>query len=386
MERNKKAVAVRLRLRCVVKILAIGVFYLTTQRAIVLAYLNESSSHLHEFLFNSSDPRIRTDSAIVIKNGRIIFEAYRDPQVKIHKIWSISKSLTNALIGIAIKNNKLKLSDSVCNYFSNIPEEKCAIKIRHLLEWSSGIDWIEDYSENPETSSVLQMFYGDGIKDMVQFALQQPVKYRANTHWNYSSADPTILMGILKNIYGSSFLNFPKNYLFDPLGMKDTTWEMDASGTFLASSHAFSTPRDLAKFGQWMMRNGRLFVGNDKKKWQKKLLPAYWRQYSTTVSSAYKSAHDLIPGHWGTTTPAGAGWWPNKGVPNQKKLAPWPAATSDAFAALGFKGQYLFVMPSQNLVIVRLGYDATNSAFDANEMISLVGGLELTTEGSGELL
>lgn len=368
------------------KLMFIVALILISHRGVATESLNDSSHRLHEFLFNTSDTTIRTDSAIVVKNGRVIFEAYRDPQFKVHKIWSISKSLTNALVGIAIKNNKLKLSDSICNFFSNLPADKCSIKVRHLLEWSSGIDWIEDYAANPQTSSVLQMFYGDGIKDMVQFALQQPLKYKPNTHWNYSSADPTILMGILKNIYGSQFEHFPKKHLFEPLGMNDTTWESDAAGTFLASSHAFSTPRDLAKFGQWIMRNGCLFLNSDEKKSRGRMLPLYWRHYSTTVSTSYKSAQNLLPGQWGTNTPAGAGWWPNKGVPQQDKPAPWPAAPTDAFAGLGFKGQYLFVIPSQNLVIIRLGYDKNDSAFNANEMIKLVNDLDSHSEKNGELL
>jgi CubicO group peptidase (beta-lactamase class C family) len=332
----------------------------------------ELNEELSNYFFKNKNPDVRTDSAIVVQDGRIIFEEYREQKYQLHKVWSISKAFTNALVGIAVQDRKLELGSSLCDFYKYLSSNKCKIKISHLLQWSSGFDWSEDYSVSPETSTVLQMLYGNGAADMAKFVIQRLLKFEPGSNWNYSSGDTLLLMGILKKVYGQDYKDLAETRLFRPLGITEIVWEKDESGTLLGASHAFSKIRDLAKFGQLFLNDG-LVVPNSSNIGIKvqRLLPLGWVKFSSQVSQAYSDTHLLEPGSWGQRHPAGAGWWVNASMPDKNKGEPWPSVPADTFAARGFRGQYLFVIPQYKMIVVRLGNDQSDSAFDADEMLKI---------------
>ena len=163
-----------------------------------------------------------------------------------------------------------------------------------------------------------------------------------------SPDDAEVLRAALKGMLGhKAYMSYPWDALFKPLGIHNATWETDADETFVASSYAYLTARDLARVGLLMARDGR---------WgDEQLLPKDWVAFNRQPFDKYTAGQDeAVPG---------GQWWLNQGAPR-----PWPDAPVDTFAALGHWGQALYVMPDEHLVIVRYGDDRDGS-YRHNELL-----------------
>jgi CubicO group peptidase (beta-lactamase class C family) len=302
---------------------------------------------------------VRTDSALVLENGRVIYERHREPAAKRHILWSVSKSVTSALVGVAVKEGKLAVTDSICKFFPELvapgaapppANPRCRITVDHVLQWGSGLGWSEEYenAKNPVDSSVIQMLYGDGLRDAVRFVLAQPVEGEPGRQWRYSSGDSELLQGVLRRAYGgAAYRDLPRQKLFGPLGMDATLWEADPAGNFGGASYVYAPARDLSRLGELYLADGV---------WQgRRLLPEGWVKYSTTVADAF--ATGTRKDHDKSSWVPGRHWWVNREVAGFRAERPWPSAPLDTYAALGHWGQNLIVIPSRHLVIVRLGDD-----------------------------
>ena len=226
------------------------------------------------------------------------------------------------------------------------------ITLRHLLQMRPGLYWNEGYESSPLKSSVLAMLYTAGRKDMASFTAQQPMRYRPGTFWYYSSGNSNLLMAILRNaVTPQHYVRFIWKELFGKIGMKNVVWERDNSGTFVGSSYLYAPPRQLAKFGYLYLNDGI---------WkQERILPKGWVRFSSTVSPA-----DPV-GHYG------AHWWLNAGRPSKGISKRWSHAPTDTICASGHWGQYIFVIPSLDLVIVRTGDDRDHS-FNRDRLLELI--------------
>jgi CubicO group peptidase (beta-lactamase class C family) len=159
------------------------------------------------------------------------------------------------------------------------------------------------------------------------------------------------LAAALKNIVGPArYPDYPWTALFEPLGIHNATWETDASGTFVGSSYAYLTARDLARVGLLMQRDGR---------WgERQLIPKAWVTFSREPFVHFQAGQDeAVPG---------GHWWLNRAA--DPAIHPWPDAPPDTFAALGHWGQALYVIPSAKLVIVRYG-DDRDGRYRHNELL-----------------
>lgn len=304
----------------------------------------------------SEDERkgVRSDSLVIIKNGYLVYERYARNFSKEtpHLLWSVSKSVVNAFYGIAVLEGKLKINDPAHKYFFalNKDGEYKEITIHHLLQMSSGLYWKEGYEASPLNSSVIAMLYTFGREDMAAFAASQHMLHKPGTKWYYSSGSSNLLMAILKSVYKDNYADFPWTSLFDKLGMKKVIFEKDKSGTYVGSSYIYMRPVDLAKFGFLYLNDGI---------WEsKRLLPEGWVQYSTTMSDGYLNT---TLGRVDEKDNYAAHWYINTGIPHKKVERPWPDAPKDTFHASGHWGQYLFVIPSLDMVIVRTGDDRDGS-------------------------
>lgn len=307
---------------------------------------------------------IRTDGLLIIRNGYLVYEEYARGYTKDkkHHIWSDTKSVLNAAIGVAIREGKLQLEDSAGKYLQELStEDKKNIKIKDLLEMSSGLFWDEGYESSPLKSLVIAMLYTRGRIDMGRFAAQQRVQYPPGERFYYSSGTSNILSLILRKALGEErYATFFWDEIYKPLGMKNVTMERDMSGTFVASSYMFLPPRELAKFGFLYLNDGV---------WEKKrILPEGWVQYTVTMAKAYYTTP--MDTHLAKDNP-GAHWWLNLGIKERGQERPWPKAPRDTFAAEGHWGQFLFVIPSLDMVVVRTGDDRDGS-FDLNTFLGLV--------------
>lgn len=335
----------------------------------------EKLKNLENYLFpqnKSAEGRvgIRTDAFVLIKGGNLVFEKYANAfhKNRKHLAWSVTKSVANACVGIAVLDKKVAVQDSASKYYTPLAKDgKDAITIDHLLRMSSGLYWSEGYESSPLHSSVIAMLYTRGRNDMAAFAAEQKLKHTPGTHWYYSSGTTNILMALLAGAYASeqtkgaaAIESLVFTRLFKQLGMRYTTFERDRAGTFIGSSYLYTTARDLARFGYLYLHDGL---------WQgRRILPEGWVRYTTTMAPAYYTTQLAEEDHEDNP---GAQWYINQGVPERGQKPPWPDAPPDTFAALGHWGQSIFVIPSLDMVAVRFG-DDRDKTFRKNQYLKLL--------------
>ena len=307
---------------------------------------------------NDERTGVRTDALLVIRDGQVVYEHYAEPTTAqtAHLTWSMAKSLLATLLGVAYGEGRFKLDAPAAQYYPAMAEH-AQIKIGHLLNWASGLDWQEDYEYAPLKSSVVAMLYTRGRADMAAFTAAHAAGAAPGTRFRYSSGDSNVLAAALRGMVGEqAYADYPWAALFEPLGITSAVWERDGAGTFVASSYAYLSARDLARVGLLMQRGGR---------WQQRqLLPAAWVEFVSTPFAGYQpqlaKPGDAVPG---------GHWWLNVELPGSTR--PWPDAPADTIAALGHWGQGLYVMPQEKLVVVRYADDRDGS-FQHNELLKRV--------------
>lgn len=324
---------------------------------------------LHAYLFpgDGTDSRggRRTDGAVVVQGGRIVYEAYgrgydRDMP---HHAWSIAKVVTSALVGIALRDGLVRLDDPLARFYPELAKDpRGAIRIEHLLHFGSGLDWNEGYEIFPFTSSILTMLYTRRSRDASAYILAHPLAAPPGERLAYNGADPTLLMAVLQRAMPAErYAEYPWRELFETLGMRGVVFGRDDRGVFIGSTNLYLTPRDLARFGYLYLCDGV---------WQgRRILPDGWVKRSTALAPNF--VHSRSPLRRFARVGVGMQWWLNSGNPNNEGRRAWPAAPRDAFASTGHWGQRLFVVPSQDLVAVRFGDDAPGS-FDSDRFLELV--------------
>jgi CubicO group peptidase (beta-lactamase class C family) len=308
---------------------------------------------------------IRTDGVVIIKHGQLVYEKYARgwDATKRHLSWSVTKTFVNALVGIAVKRGDLALTDGICDHLKLDNQEACdKLKVQHLLEFSSGLDWKEVYeNESNQASSVLAMLYGEGHHDMANFVAGHKFRDDPGTTYAYSSGDSTLLNAVVDSVLKEKVGDdYPWKLLFNPLGMFSTVVERDQKGTFVGSSYLYATPRDLARYGYLWLHDGC---------WEGvQLLPAGWVGQSLQISDGFKNkALYRDPGEvyaWQ--------WTVNQAVPEAMQVdLPLKDIPGDEFAARGHWGQSITIVPSLDLVVVRVA-DDREKAFDYDEFLKRV--------------
>ncbi|GAB4091550.1 serine hydrolase [Flaviaesturariibacter terrae] len=286
-----------------------------------------------------------TRSFLVVYNGQIVGERY-SPGVDKNLVqigWSMSKSLTGALIGILVKEGKLNPEAP-----APVPEWKGsnreAIRLRDLLQQCSGLDFEEDYAKPCEVTNML--FRSD---DMAAFTAARPLRYAPGTVFNYSSGNSNILSRIIRQTVGEEhYAAFPYTALFYRIGMRSALLEPDASGTYIGSSYSYATARDFARFGLLYYQDG---VWNGER-----ILPEGW-----VAASTRPAAGD--PNHR-----YGYQFWLNGNDPEHPGQRKFPGAPADLYYAKGFGGEGVYVIPSRKVIVVRLG----QNPIDENRFLSEV--------------
>jgi CubicO group peptidase (beta-lactamase class C family) len=310
----------------------------------------------------------QTEGLVVLQGGQVVHEKYASGWTAAmpHLLYSASKSIGGALVGIAIDQGLMQKTDSVCNYITQptgADPTLCNTTIEDLLHMGSGLSWVEDYSgTDPTVSNVLEMLYGDQA-DMGSYVATLPRVADAGATFNYSSGDANLLALAFKTaLKGQDPRAFAQTKLFAPAGITSAIFEEDPSGTLVFSTDCFMTPRDFAKFGQLFLTDGMNGAT--------RVLPAGWVAYSITPapSVAVPSSRvlDAGPGPGGSY---GATWWLNAATPTSTSDTwEYPDEPVDGFNAEGHYGQKLVVVPSRQLVIARVGADLVTT-YDPDAMI-----------------
>jgi len=267
---------------------------------------------------------------IVLHKGIPVVESYKPQFNKKTRLlsWSMAKSFINAMVGVLVKEGKLDiLKPTGLNEWKN--DERSRITLNDLMQMQSGLKWNEDYGNRSDVTLMLHC-----ESDMGHFALERPVVYPAGTHWYYSSGTANIVSKLIRKQFSSdsAYYVFANNQLFNKIGMPDAVFEVDPSGTRVGSSYLYATTRDYARFGL-LFENDGIFNGE-------RILPEGWVKYTTTAASASNGFY-------------GSFFWLNR----NKRL---PSAPEDMFACDGHDGQHIFILPTQQLVVVILGYSPSS--------------------------
>lgn len=325
-------------------------------------------AELEKYLFtlqgeDSERKGVRTDGVLIVRGGSVVYEKYARgwDAKKRHLAWSVTKSLTDVLTGVAVKRGLLKVSDSICDHLAGLPAESCDITVQNLLQMASGQDWKEVYeNESNQQSSVLAMLYGQGHADMGTFVGSHVRAHVPGTTWLYSTGDASLLARVVGNeLAPREGDRWPWKVLFDPIGAKRVAFERDPKGGYTGGSYAYLTARDAARIG-WLYRNDGCWNGQ-------RLVPEGWVKESTSPNSAYLNARIAAD----SDDVYGRQWWLNAPVPHTQDKVPFPSAPADAFAARGHWGQSISVIPSLDLVIVRFGDDRETGITKFDELLRL---------------
>ena len=204
----------------------------------------------------------------------------------------------------------------------------------------SGLEWDEDYTSISDATKMLFL-----ASDMTQAQRDKKSIAKPTEVWNYSSGTSNLLSGILRQQFRShqEYLDFPYSSFIDKIGAHSMLIEADLKGNYVGSSYAWASTRDWARIGQLYLDEG---------KWNgEQLFTKEWVDYISTPTINSKGVY-------------GAHFWLNAG-------GKFPDAPRDTYSMNGFQGQYVFMIPSKDLVVVRTGL-AENPIFDANRFLAAV--------------
>jgi CubicO group peptidase (beta-lactamase class C family) len=279
----------------------------------------------------------KTIGVAIVLDGLLIAERYR-PGFDAHtqyRTWSAAKSITSALVGILVGEGRLDVTKP-----APIPEWQAAgdpraqITLEHLLHMSSGL--------RKEGAPSYEVYFNGA--NTVEEITRATLEVAPGSRWHYANRDTLLLVRAMRHVIGDdeAFWTFPRRALFNKIGMRDTLAETNVDGTFVLSSQVYTTARDLARFGLLYLNDG---VWNGER-----ILPEGWVEYSIRPAPArpnkivalYRYGLAGLLGY-------GAQFWLLDRLPF---LFP-----SDAYSAMGHRGQFVTVVPSSNMVVVRTGLD-----------------------------
>lgn len=274
-----------------------------------------------------------TTGVVVLRGNSLIAEQYAPgfgPYIA-QRTWSVAKSITGTLVGIAVGQGAVKVDAP-----ARVPEWQSAadprrnIKLDNLLHMASGL---HSATAGNRTDDIY--FGGSAVTDVT---VSWPLDAKPGTRFRYANNDILLAMRSLRAALGEDkYKTLPATALFGPLGMKHTVAETDWRGNYISSSQVWTTARDLGRFGLLYL-NGGVWNG-------RRILPAGWTKYVATPGGPQPESGFGY----------GASFW---------LLDKSPGVPAETYAAIGNRGQYVVIVPSRNIVIVRRGEDPTGASFD----------------------
>ena len=274
---------------------------------------------VQELIDYIKEPSLNTQAAILIKGNNIIAEYYAEGYNKDDLVtsWSVAKSFSSTLIGIAIDEGYINsVDDSIALYlpeWKTKPQEN--INLKYLLGMRSGMD------DHPGLGVYFQ-------GDMVSYSLDREISREPGITFSYSNEDSMLFSRIIENATGLDFQEYADTRLFDKLNIKETWWT-DKSGNTLTYAGLDMTPREFAKFGLMIAQEG---------KWlDEQIVSESWVKEATTEFDNLASY--------------GYQWWTS--TISESGLGTARQVDYPFFSALGLDGQYIYVWPEKDLVLVR---------------------------------
>lgn len=284
---------------------------------------------------------------VVVHRGKIVAERYGAGFSAATPLlgWSMTKTVTAGLIGLLVKDGRLGLEQSA-GWPAAPGDGRERIRIADLLAMSSGLHFDETYGA---VSDVTRMLYLE--PDMAAFAHAQPLEHPVGTVWSYSSGTAVILARLFQDAAGEHALEFVRDRLFGPLGMQSATIETDARGTLVGSSYMYARARDWARYGLFLLQQG---VWNGQA-----LLPAgYVKLMVRPVAASGGQYGQGQVWLWGSD--------PTRPGENPDRQFSLPG---DTFWMEGHDGQSIAIIPSEGLVVVRLGLTPSSLGYRPQALV-----------------
>lgn len=263
--------------------------------------------------------------AIAYKN-QLIAEKYKTGFSDKNRFlsWSMAKSFTHALVGIMVKKGLIDIKQP-----ADIPawksDKRTAITIENLMHMNSGLEWNENYGNLSDVTLMLHKSI-----DMAEFTYNKPLVARPDSVWVYNSGATNIVSYLMRKKINNDaeYYAFPRRELFNPIGMRSAVFETDASGTFVGSSYIYASMRDYVRFGLLYMNKGN-WLGLQ-------ILPEGWTDNAMQPANGSKGQY-------------GSFFWLNQSND-------YPDVPKDLFMCRGHDGQFIYIIPSLELVVVRTGF------------------------------
>jgi CubicO group peptidase (beta-lactamase class C family) len=270
-----------------------------------------------------------TNAVLAIHGGVLVAEQYApgiDAATTLPS-WSMAKSILHTLVGVLVADGRMAIDEpAAVAQWQTSGDPRAAITLDQLLHMRSGLAWLEDYVDD-QRSDVIEMLFGSGRPDVADYAAARPLAHPPGSTYYYSSGTSCIASALTRDLIGGpgAYERFMRETLFDRIGMRSPIPKFDAAGTWIGSSYCFATARDFARFGLLNLRGGT-WDGDE-------IVPPWW------VDHGRRPQPDVLDEGWGY----GAHWWN------------LPDRTDGLFFASGHRGQYLWIVPALDLVIVRSG-------------------------------
>jgi CubicO group peptidase (beta-lactamase class C family) len=275
----------------------------------------------------------KIDSVVIVKNGYIVLEYYGDHLGKnsLFEIYSCTKSITSTLIGMLVDKGEIASVDRpLSDFFPEIKKmgdpQKAQIQLKHTLSMTMGIDW--PHSRNASESG--EVYFPEILTspDWNRFVLEKPVVSSPGTAFNYNSGGSHLLSVIITRITGKSAEAYARENLFDKIGIRQVLWSKDRQGNSTGGWGLSMRPRDMARFGFLFLNNG-VWDGEQ-------LVSRAWIGAATADQTGGFGSGGFLMGHYGYQ------WWIGSAGTQITKF----------FTAIGAYGQYIFVAPAFDLVVV----------------------------------
>jgi CubicO group peptidase (beta-lactamase class C family) len=301
----------------------------------------------HAFAESESGPRRFTKAVVVLHHGRLVGERYAAGVTPATPLigWSMTKSVTNALLGILVKNEKLDMHKPAPIAEWSAPEDpRRSITGDQLLRMVSGIGCGQSLQTGFTTLFDADTQMEFDMADQSAFAANASLRAKPGTEWRYTNCNFVLLSRMIRDAVGGdteSLRRFIERELFAPLGVEHATLEYDSAGVPLGTIHLWASARDWARLGLLYLRDGVTESGQ-------RILPVGWVDDSTRLTPQSADEYGY-----------GAGFWTQRGnsaAARERIAAGMPA---DSFMAVGSQGQYTIIIPSHDLVIVKLGWAYT---------------------------
>lgn len=289
-----------------------------------------------------------TREVVIIRGGRLIYERAASGYSTNMRLvsWSMAKSITQALVGVAVAQGKVDIDKPMGSPHWSADDRRSQIPWRQWLQMTDGQRYLEIEAQAIAESDASRKLFGPGRLDVANYCAGLPLIHDPGTHWNYNSCGIVLTADALTRTIVPSpesaeqrraaMMRWMNVSLFDVIGMKPQP-EFDATGLIYGSALIYASARDFARFGLLYLRDG-MWDG-------RRVLPEGWVDFARTQGTGTNA--DIY----------GAGWWL---APKEGSGQPYPIYVDtgperDGFSAQGFEGQYTLVVPSKDLIVVRMG-------------------------------